>query len=72
MGKHTGPQSQAQTRAEAHQWELAVAGIAPPLRGRHHKTCAHAIVRAHHNRWLASTEMQHLTRKEGHGLVQGR
>lgn len=63
MGKHTGPQSQAQTRAEAHQWELAVAGITPPLRGRHHLTCAPAIIRAHYHRWLASTEQTHI-RKE--------
>lgn len=63
MGKHTGPRN---VLAENLAYVIAELGHPDPLRGRHHKTCAPAIIRAHYNRWLNSTEQQHLTRKEQH------
>lgn len=56
MGKHTGPQSNI--RAEMVAYEHATRGLLPepPLRGRHHVTCAPAIIRAEHNRWNQSAE----------------
>lgn len=55
-GKHTGPQSNI--RAEMVAYEHATRGLLPepPLRGRHHKTCAPAIIRAEYNRWNQSAE----------------
>lgn len=63
MGKHTGPESNVW--AEIVAYEHAVRGLSPalPLTGRHHLTCAPAIVKAQYHRWNASTERTH-TRKE--------
>lgn len=69
-GKHTRL-PYVHTAEEDHAWHCAHFGIETPLRGRHHLTCAPAIVKAHYHRWNASTERTY-TRKEGHGLVQGR
>lgn len=52
-GKHTGPRREG---LEGAAWWFATNGVWTPLRGRHHKTCAPAIIRAHYNRWLNSTE----------------
>lgn len=64
MGKHTGPQSNI--RAEMVAYEHVTRGLLPalPLRGRHHVTCAPAIVKAHYNRWLNSTERTHIRKEE--------
>lgn len=59
-GKHTGPRD---WQAELRAWWFAEQDAETPLVGRHHLTCAPAIIRAQYNRWNASTERQH-TRKE--------
>lgn len=58
MGKHTGPRDWLQNESEWIAWYLADKGIPREdhLRGRHHKTCAPAIIRAEYNRWNQSAE----------------
>lgn len=60
MGKHAGP---LDIPREFASWWFATEDWPEPLRGRHHVTCAPAIIRAHYQRWNASTERTH-TRKE--------
>lgn len=62
-GKHTGPRTSWGALIERQEWADAHMGILRPLTGKHHKTCAPAIVKAQYNRWLNSTERTH-TRKE--------
>lgn len=72
-GKHTGPRDWLQNESEWIAWHLATKGVVAqiPLTGRHHLTCAPAIIRAHYNRWNASTERQH-TGGDPDRVVQGR
>lgn len=60
-GKHSLPH--VHTAEEDRAWAYANFGIETPLRGRHHKTCAPAIIRAEYHRWNQSTERTH-ARKE--------
>ena len=70
-GKHTGPRSWSQDEEEWVAWFVASTGGPSILRGRHHLTCAPAIVKAHYNRWNQSTERQH-TGGDPNRVVQGR
>lgn len=67
-GKHTGPRKE---HLEHLSWLFANHGVREPLTGKHHLTCAPAIIRAHYNRWNASTERQH-TGGDPNRMVQGR
>lgn len=62
-GKHTGPMRDRTVALEGAAWWFATVDIHMPLVGRHHKTCAPAIIRAEYHRWNASTERTH-ARKE--------